>query len=61
MDVSRNRDLPAEQSVTEAYTGATLVRPTRASRGTKKYILYIVTQKKFRPLGQVKYLIERLN
>jgi hypothetical protein len=46
MDVRRNRDLPAEQSATEAVAG---VRPKRASRGTKKYILYIDSREKFRP------------
>jgi hypothetical protein len=49
MDVSRNRDLPAEQSATEAATGVTLETLKRASRGTKKYILYIDSREKFRP------------
>jgi hypothetical protein len=48
--VSRKRDLPAEQSATEAVTCVTLETLKRASRGTKKYILYIETKKKFRPL-----------
>jgi hypothetical protein len=45
MDVSRNSDLPAEQSATEAVTGVTLENPIRASRGTNKYILYICRRK----------------
>jgi len=42
MDVSRNRDLPAEQSATEAVTG---VRPISASRGRKANILVYIAGK----------------
>jgi hypothetical protein len=53
MDVRRNRDLPAEQSATEAVAGATLETLNRASRGTKEYILYIDVQKS---LGRINWL-----